>query len=115
MILTNKISLQEKFNTIAGVQQNSLLRFNSSGQLEAVTESSSGILPQIKVYANASATVTCKNASNNNSVTAIHYPNSGNYWYFNVPGLATYNVVVNSSTTQVIVNEYKQYTVNAIS
>ena len=118
-MIAEKTTLQEKFNTLPGVSANKFLKFNNNGELEAVSPSSQGILPQIKVIATAGYIVTCKkNATGASLISAsANYPS--NTWFFNVPELASYVVSVqqNSSSTAtnypVSVSEYKQYTVNA--
>lgn len=116
-MITDKIGLEKKFNTIPNVQVGSLLRFNDNGELEAVSGDLGSIAPQIKVVAVSGSTVSCSK-SGGASVAAIPYPDPGNTWYFNVPSLAIYTVTVKTSGTtksyEIDVNTYKQYTVNAI-
>lgn len=117
-MITDKIELEKKFNTISGVQVGSLLRFNGNGELEAVSGDLGGITPQIKVVAVPGSTVSCKRKSDNSVVTPTNYPPEGNTWYFNVPGIAVYTTTVTTSGTsknyEINVDAYKQYTVNAI-
>ena len=63
MKINSKIQLQRKFNTISGVQANSLLRFKNDGNLEAVSQDYQGLVPQIKVIASSTASVSCKRGS----------------------------------------------------
>lgn len=119
LMISEKTTLQEKFNTVPGVAVNRLLKFNNNGELEAVSISAQGILPQIKVIATAGYIVTCKkNVTGASLISAsANYP--ANTWFFNVPELANYIVSVqqNASSTatnySVTVSDYKQYTVNA--
>ena len=113
MKINSKIQLQRKFNTISGVQANSLLRFKSDGNLEAVSQNYQGLLPQIKVIANSNSTVSCKTSSNVTVSLSANY--NGTDYYFNVPGLGTYSITINSGTAHSItVKEYKQYIYNTL-
>lgn len=114
MKLDSKIQLEKKFNTIPNIAVGSLLRFNSSNELEAVSPGNEGIMPQIKVYAPTNATVSCTKSSGG-ALTPIRYPSGGNTWYFNTSGIGSYTATVNSVNYSVNVAEYKQYIVNAMS
>lgn len=113
MKINSKIQLQRKFNTISGVQANSLLRFKSDGSLEAVSQNYQGLLPQIKVIASPTATVTCKKGTTVISLSAKYPSNS---YYFNVPGTGTYSITINNQTPayNIVVSEYKQYVYNTL-
>lgn len=114
-MIIDKINLQKNFNTIPGVTENCLLRFRNDGILEAVSSSSQGILPQIKVIASISATVQCRN-SNNQVISQSASTSTSSYKtiYFNVPSIGTYTVSINNSSNTVNITSYRQYVVNSL-
>lgn len=111
-MITEKTSLQPKFNQLRGAAPGKILKFNSSQQLIVVDPYSEGLLAQVKVTVPSGQGygVSCSPQAK-----SFYSDSSNTKFFFNLPSLNveyTFSIGKNNQTPQIrkiTPTEYRQY------